>query len=114
MQRLLFFTLSESIIMFTSLFNLSYTFPDGTLLFNQLNAIFAKKRIGIIGRNGIGKYSLFKLITGKLLPVHESRMSKVIARIFPNNLFFRSRNDARFFKSCRDYDCYSTYFTRKP
>ena len=47
---------------------LSWSTPDGRSLFSQLDLSFGAERTGLVGRNGVGKTSLFKLITGELAP----------------------------------------------
>ncbi|WP_406724209.1 ABC-F family ATP-binding cassette domain-containing protein [Streptomyces sp. GD-15H] len=46
--------------------SLSFTWPDGTPLFEGLNAAFGPGRTGLIGANGSGKSTLLKLIAGEL------------------------------------------------
>ncbi|MBB1091532.1 ABC-F family ATP-binding cassette domain-containing protein [Rhodopseudomonas pseudopalustris] len=53
---------------FVSLSSLSWSTPDGTPLFNDLNLTFGPERTGIVGRNGIGKSTLLRLISGEMLP----------------------------------------------
>lgn len=47
---------------------ISFTLPEGTALFETLNLAFSAHKTGLIGRNGIGKSTLLKLIAGKLSP----------------------------------------------
>lgn len=47
--------------------DVTYTTPTGRQLFCKLNMSFDKKKIGLIGRNGIGKSTLLKLIVGEVL-----------------------------------------------
>lgn len=46
----------------------TYTTPVGRQLFYRLNFDFKEEKIGLVGRNGVGKSSLLKLIVGELLP----------------------------------------------
>ncbi|WP_117193203.1 ABC-F family ATP-binding cassette domain-containing protein [Rhizobium terrae] len=52
-----------------TLANLSWSTPDGRPLFSDLNLGFGPERAGLVGRNGVGKTTLLKLITGELSPV---------------------------------------------
>ncbi|MDK3017014.1 ABC-F family ATP-binding cassette domain-containing protein [Pseudodonghicola flavimaris] len=51
-----------------SLSNLSWATPDGSPLFHDLTLSFDAERTGIVGRNGTGKSTLLKLISGELQP----------------------------------------------
>ncbi|GGS00254.1 ABC transporter [Streptomyces aureoverticillatus] len=48
--------------------SLAFTWPDGTTVFEGLQAAFGPGRTGLIGRNGSGKSTLLKLIAGELTP----------------------------------------------
>ncbi|CAM5295485.1 ABC transporter ATP-binding protein OS=Streptomyces alboniger OX=132473 GN=CP975_31000 PE=4 SV=1 [Streptomyces alboniger] len=48
--------------------SLDFTWPDGTGVFDGLQASFGPGRTGLIGANGSGKSTLLKLIAGELTP----------------------------------------------
>ncbi|MEM7442965.1 MAG: ABC-F family ATP-binding cassette domain-containing protein [Pseudomonadota bacterium] len=48
--------------------NLSHQTPDGRSLFTDLSLSFGTERTGLIGRNGVGKTTLLKLLLGELQP----------------------------------------------
>ncbi len=47
---------------------LSWTTPDGRSLFSDLDLSFGPERAGLVGRNGVGKTTLLRLIAGELRP----------------------------------------------
>ncbi len=51
-----------------SLKAVSYKTPDGVTLLSDLDLSFGPVRTGLIGRNGTGKTTLLKLVTGELAP----------------------------------------------
>jgi ATPase subunit of ABC transporter with duplicated ATPase domains len=46
--------------------NLTWSTPDGRTLFSNLDLSFGAERAGFVGRNGVGKSTLLKLISGDL------------------------------------------------
>jgi ATPase subunit of ABC transporter with duplicated ATPase domains len=48
--------------------NLSWSTPDGRAVLSGLDLQLQPERIGIVGRNGIGKSTLLRLLTGELTP----------------------------------------------
>src|ERR1043165_1100490 len=48
--------------------SLSFAWPDGTTVFDGLDAAFGPGRTGLVGVNGSGKSTLLKLIAGQLPP----------------------------------------------
>lgn len=51
-----------------TLSHLGWSTPDGRSLFDGLDLSFAAERCGIVGRNGVGKSTLLRLIAGELSP----------------------------------------------
>ena len=51
-----------------TLSNLSWSTPDGHALFSGLDLSFGPERSGLVGRNGVGKTTLLKLIAGDTPP----------------------------------------------
>jgi len=49
--------------------NLSHQTPDGRRLFDALDLSFGAERTGLIGRNGVGKTTLLKLLLGEIPPL---------------------------------------------
>jgi ATPase subunit of ABC transporter with duplicated ATPase domains len=52
--------------------HLSFAGPDGQTLFSNLNLSFGQGRTGLVGRNGVGKTTLLRLIAGELQPASGS------------------------------------------
>ena len=48
--------------------DISWSTPDGTALFDSLDLSFGIGRTGLVGRNGVGKSTLLKIIAGELSP----------------------------------------------
>jgi ATPase subunit of ABC transporter with duplicated ATPase domains len=53
---------------FITLAGLSYRTADGRELFSDLNLAFGAERTGLVGRNGVGKSTLLRLMLGELAP----------------------------------------------
>jgi ATPase subunit of ABC transporter with duplicated ATPase domains len=53
---------------FITLDGLSFRTPDGRSLFENLTLAFGAERTGLVGRNGVGKTTLIRLILGELAP----------------------------------------------
>lgn len=47
---------------------LTFNLPNGQSLFSDLSHAFTQQKTGLVGRNGIGKSTLIKLIMGQLTP----------------------------------------------
>ncbi|MFG3009076.1 ABC-F family ATP-binding cassette domain-containing protein [Streptomyces cinerochromogenes] len=48
--------------------SLSFTWPDGSTVFDGLDVAFGPGRTGLVGVNGSGKSTLLKLLAGELVP----------------------------------------------
>jgi ATPase subunit of ABC transporter with duplicated ATPase domains len=48
--------------------NLGWSTPDGRDLFSHLDLSFGAERTGLVGRNGVGKTTLLRLVAGDLAP----------------------------------------------
>eukprot|EP01042_Synura_sphagnicola_P015586 gene15586-19736_t len=59
-----------------SLSKLSWSTPDGRSLFSDIDLAFGLERTGLVGRNGIGKTTLFKLIAGETPPASGNVVSR--------------------------------------
>ncbi|WP_243369856.1 ABC-F family ATP-binding cassette domain-containing protein [Microvirga solisilvae] len=51
-----------------TLSRLSWSTPDGRALFSDLDLTFGPERSGLVGRNGTGKTTLLRLISGEIAP----------------------------------------------
>ncbi|WP_228001598.1 ATP-binding cassette domain-containing protein [Nocardia australiensis] len=55
-----------------SLSDLTFSWPDGTPVFDGLGAVLGPGHIGVVGSNGAGKSTLLRLIAGELIPARGS------------------------------------------
>lgn len=49
--------------------SVAYATPDGTRLFSDLDLTFGPKRTGLVGRNGTGKTTILRLVSGEVQPL---------------------------------------------
>ena len=52
--------------------NLGWSTPDGCAVLSDLDLHFPRERTGLVGRNGVGKSTLLRLLTGELSPTSGS------------------------------------------
>ena len=55
---------SASVSAFVTLTGVAARTPDGSTLFDTLTLAFGAERTGVVGRNGVGKSTLLRLISG--------------------------------------------------
>ncbi|MFJ1298536.1 ABC-F family ATP-binding cassette domain-containing protein [Pseudomonadota bacterium AL_CKDN230030165-1A_HGKHYDSX7] len=48
----------------------THVLPDGRTLFSDLNTTFDQRATGLVGRNGVGKSVLARILAGQLAPTH--------------------------------------------
>ncbi|HEY8617398.1 ABC-F family ATP-binding cassette domain-containing protein [Phenylobacterium sp.] len=53
---------------FVTLVSLTYRAPDGRTLLDNLTLSFGADRTGLVGRNGVGKTTLLRLVLGEIAP----------------------------------------------
>ena len=53
----------------------SYALPDGTSLFSDLNDTFDLRHTGLVGRNGVGKSVLARILAGQVTPSQGRRVA---------------------------------------
>lgn len=51
-----------------TLSKLAWSTPDGRQVFSEIDLSFTAERVGLVGRNGVGKSTLLALITGQMVP----------------------------------------------
>ncbi|QBJ96103.1 ABC-F family ATP-binding cassette domain-containing protein [Rhodococcus sp. ABRD24] len=69
-----------------SLSDLTFSWPDGTSVFDGLTAMIGSGRTGLVGRNGSGKSTLLRLIAGALRPDRGSVIAAGAVEYLPQDL----------------------------
>ena len=66
--------------------DLSYHLPDGTQLFCNFNFNICNEKVGIVGKNGVGKSTLLKIIINELKPTTGSIIGNEKVSYLPQNI----------------------------
>ncbi|WP_158998483.1 ABC-F family ATP-binding cassette domain-containing protein [Pigmentibacter ruber] len=70
-----------------SVSDVGYSLPDGTLLFKNFNFSIQKgEKVGLVGKNGVGKTTLLRLLTGEIATTQGDIKIKGKTTYFPQNL----------------------------
>ncbi|CDQ45811.1 ABC-F family ATP-binding cassette domain-containing protein [Mycolicibacterium neoaurum] len=72
--------------------HLSFNWPDGTVVFDELSSSFGRGRTGLVAPNGAGKTTLLRLIAGELTPTAGSLTVDGVLGYLPQNLPFLARH----------------------
>lgn len=81
---------------------MSFNLPTGYAIFNNFNLALSKQKIGLVGKNGIGKSTLIKLIAGELLPSSGSILMEGKIAVVPQNPRFSSDLTVAEILGCED------------
>ena len=71
---------------FIQLHQVTYALPNQQILFDNLSLAFSRNKTGLLGRNGIGKTTLFKLIMNELQPLTGSIHCEGQLAYLPQNI----------------------------
>ena len=75
--------------------HLSFSWPSGQVVLDDLSASFPAGRTGLVGRNGVGKSTLLRILAGELIPTSGSFSGPETVGYLPQQLVLdRSRTVA--------------------
>lgn len=80
-------------------FNVSHQFDNGDTLFQSISCSMTKRRVGLVGRNGIGKSLLTSILAGEIQPasgVVTAPSSFMMYRQQPSDLLSGQQSIAQF------------------
>ncbi|WP_182357850.1 ABC-F family ATP-binding cassette domain-containing protein [Tomitella gaofuii] len=66
--------------------DLTFRWPDGTVVFDGLTTVFPAGRTALVGRNGAGKSTLFRLLAGDLTPERGSVAAPRPVAVLPQDV----------------------------
>ncbi|KOO10239.1 hypothetical protein AKJ18_35275 [Vibrio xuii] len=81
---------------------ISYQFDNGDVLFNDISCTLTQRRVGLVGRNGVGKSLLAALLTKQRAPTHgwvELSTNIAVYTQQPSELLSSEMTIAQFMKS---------------
>ncbi|MCL2092219.1 MAG: ATP-binding cassette domain-containing protein [Micrococcales bacterium] len=69
-----------------TLSNLTFAWPDGSVVLDQVSGTFGSGRTGLVGANGTGKSTLLRLVAGRLRPTSGSVVTSGVVDYLPQDL----------------------------
>ncbi len=72
--------------------NLSFTHPQASVNFKDINLTFESGKYGVVGKNGIGKTTFLKLITGSLPAISGNILREAVIAEFVQNDYLQYSN----------------------